>query len=109
MGENQQDSESPKLQRAEMAIGSDLKTYYVDVVSVNVGYNGFKLTFGSVFPSDEVPKVVQAVGMVGMSAEQVKALYELLGQSLETYETKYGPIRPKPQIEQGKPPDGSAD
>jgi virulence-associated protein VapD len=86
-------------QTAGMQIPAGMGQHYADIATVNMGYNGFKLTFGSVYPVDfgeEQQKLIQVSAMIGMSPEHAQSLHEVLGRSLESYKDLYGPIRPKP-------------
>ena len=99
-----EDPEQPKepivepMESATMVLPANLAPLYTDVVSVNVGFNGFKLIFGSVSQFAGETKTIQGLAMIGMSPEQTRSLYETLGRSLKTYEDQYGPIRPKPDM-----------
>ncbi len=72
---------------------------YAEVVYVNAGPHGFKLTFGVLpahAPDQDIEAKVQPLVTIGMSPEHAKSLHEVLGGSLKTFEERVGPLRPTP-------------
>ena len=98
MPEDPPNKSKSESETATIVLPATLGPLYTDVVSVNIGFNGFKFIFGSVSQFANEAKTIQALAMIGMSPEQAKSLYETLGRSLKTYEEQYGPVRPKPDL-----------
>ncbi len=74
---------------------------YSDYVNANLGFFGFKLSFGTVDaiqPNPDVRDITMHV-QIGLSAEHAKALHDLLGRQIEEYQEKFGALRELPKDE----------
>lgn len=69
---------------------------FSDYAYVRYSYQGITVHFANFVPADDSKDgegIAEESAVIGMSPEQTKALYDLIGKQLELYEKEFGAIR----------------
>lgn len=85
----------------------DFRDYYANSVNVRVTLWDFSLAFGLIEQNGPESVTLRQFAGVYISPQQAKALHQVLGQNIESYEKNFGPITiaqiPQPGMPAGKP------